>query len=188
MPTWLRKLLEDGTKVTVSNEIGPEGKLVKVESVPNETPHLIPALAGLCEKDYSVKQAFLCGLGVRHVFKLPKEGGFCGYRNIQMMVTYIQDARVDGHEQFPGRVPSIVTLQDMIEQAWDLGFNSTGRTETGGIRGTRKYIGTPEVGQPTFLLRYYILTFDLIGTGSLPQRRHTVISRGLRYRHGSGAN
>ncbi|KAK4984079.1 hypothetical protein LTR50_006821 [Elasticomyces elasticus] len=33
----------------------------------------------------------------------------------------------------------------MIEQAWDLGYNKFGRDQTGGIRGTRKYIGTPEV-------------------------------------------
>ncbi|EEP79190.1 predicted protein [Uncinocarpus reesii 1704] len=32
----------------------------------------------------------------------------------------------------------------MIERAWDLGINSNGRAETGGIRGTRKYIGTSE--------------------------------------------
>ncbi|KAK2765902.1 hypothetical protein FQN54_007417 [Arachnomyces sp. PD_36] len=144
MPTWLRNLLEDGTKVTTSNQIGPDGKLVKVETVANETSHLIPILAGLCEKDSSVEKAFLCSPEVRHIFKLPKEGGFCGYRNIQMMVSYIQDSRADGHQRFPGRVPSIMKLQDMIEEAWDLGFNSTGRVETGGIRGTRKYIGTPE--------------------------------------------
>lgn len=33
----------------------------------------------------------------------------------------------------------------MIEDAWDAGINLEGRIETGGIRGTRKYIGTPEV-------------------------------------------
>ena len=33
----------------------------------------------------------------------------------------------------------------MIERAWDMGFNVNGRIETGGICGTRKYIGTPEV-------------------------------------------
>ena len=31
-----------------------------------------------------------------------------------------------------------------VEKAWDKGINSRGRAETGGIRGTRKYIGTPE--------------------------------------------
>jgi len=62
-----------------------------------------------------------------------------------MMVSYVQDSRADGYEKFPGRLPSILTLQDMIEQAWNLGFNSTARAETGGIKGTRKYIGTSEV-------------------------------------------
>lgn len=32
----------------------------------------------------------------------------------------------------------------MIEDAWDQGFNESGRVQTGGIRGTRKHIGTPE--------------------------------------------
>ena len=32
-----------------------------------------------------------------------------------------------------------------LQNAWDLGINAQGRLETGGIRGTRKYIGTPEV-------------------------------------------
>ncbi|KAF5864975.1 hypothetical protein ETB97_005862 [Aspergillus alliaceus] len=53
-------------------------------------------------------------------------------------------------------------LQDMIENAWDMGFNSIGRIETGGIRGTRKYIGTPEA-QALFLslgIHANILVFD----------------------------
>ena len=32
----------------------------------------------------------------------------------------------------------------MIEDAWTNGINASGKIETGGIRGTRKYIGTPE--------------------------------------------
>ncbi|KAL8976058.1 MAG: hypothetical protein Q9177_006925, partial [Variospora cf. flavescens] len=35
-------------------------------------------------------------------------------------------------------------LQELIESAWDRGINAVGKVETGGIRGTRKYIGTPE--------------------------------------------
>ena len=159
MPSWLRKLLEEGPKVSSSNRIQSDGTLLKVDVVANETPRLIPVLSQLCEQDNSVDRVFFCDPSVRHVFKLPKEGGFCGYRNIQMMVSYIQDSRADGHEQFPGRLPSILTLQDMIEQAWDMGFNSTGRVETGGIIGTRKYIGTSEVslpmdGSPTYTNSY----------------------------------
>jgi hypothetical protein len=76
---------------------------------------------------------------------MPREGGFCGYRNIQMLVSWIAKSQAPGHEHFPRGVPTILELQDLIEHAWDKGFNSTGRTETGGIRGTRKFIGTPEV-------------------------------------------
>ncbi|KAG5287078.1 DUF1671 domain-containing protein [Histoplasma ohiense] len=150
MPSWLRNMLEEGAKVTVSNQIQADGTLRRVEHVANETSNLIPVLARLCELDETVEQVFLCHPTVRHVFKMPKEGGFCGYRNMQMLVSHIQDTRADGHEQFPGRLPTILRLQDLIEQAWDLGFNSNAQIETGGIKGTRKYIGTSEA-QALFL-------------------------------------
>ena len=38
----------------------------------------------------------------------------------------------------------------MIEEAWEKGINSQGKVETGGVRMTRKYIGTPEA-QALFL-------------------------------------
>jgi hypothetical protein len=82
---------------------------------------------------------------VRHVFKLRGEGGFCGYRNIQTLISYIQEARAVGHDRFPGRTPNILALQDMIERAWDRGYNTTARNDVGPIKNTRKYIGTSEV-------------------------------------------
>jgi hypothetical protein len=72
-------------------------------------------------------------------------GGFCGYRNIQMMSSYIIHAKSKGHEHLGDAIPSVFQIQDYIETAWDSGINAQGRLETGGIRGTRKYIGTPEV-------------------------------------------
>jgi hypothetical protein len=72
-------------------------------------------------------------------------GGFCGYRNIQMMSSYIVGARSQGHEELKDRIPSIFEIQEYIENAWDKGINVEGREETGGIKGTRKYIGTPDV-------------------------------------------
>ncbi|OAR00538.1 hypothetical protein LLEC1_00503, partial [Akanthomyces lecanii] len=50
-----------------------------------------------------------------------------------------------GPRAFPDGVPNILQLQDQIEDAWDNGCNSRGRAETGGIIGTRKFIGTQEV-------------------------------------------
>jgi zinc finger-containing ubiquitin peptidase 1 len=145
MPTWLRKMLEKGAEVTITNTIGHDGKIIKVTAVANETPNLIPVLEILSNMDPRVDRAYYCSPATRHVAKMAKEGGFCGYRNIQMVVSYIRDAKAQGHQYFDDRkLPSILRLQDMIEHAWDLGINTLGRIETGGIKLTRKYIGTPE--------------------------------------------
>ena len=146
MPASLRRLLEDGAKVTISNKIGNDGSIVSVRAVANEKPGLVPILARLSEADQSIQRAFYCDPAVHYVSKIPREGGFCGYRNIQMTVSYIREARAKGYKSFDGRTPSIFQIQEQIERAWDMGFNSHGRIETGGIVGTRKYIGTPEVG------------------------------------------
>ena len=144
MPSWLRKLLEDGAKVTLSNQLAVDGTIVRVETIENETPNIVPVLARLSDMDRSVERAIYCWPEVRYVSKLPKEGGFCGYRNIQMLISYIRGAKSEGYRHFRGRIPSILVLQDLIENAWDMGFNASARLETGGIRLTRKYIGTPE--------------------------------------------
>ena len=145
MPNWLRKMLEEGAKVTITNQLSPNGTIIRVEAIANETPDVVPVLARLSALDSSVERAYYCDPAVHYVSKMPKEGGFCGYRNIQMLVSYIRTAVAFGHEHFDGpKIPSILRLQDMIEDAWDMGFNATGKIETGGIRLTRKYIGTPE--------------------------------------------
>lgn len=144
MPNWLRRMLEEGAKVSVTNRIGPDGNLIRVENIANETPNLVPVLARLSQLDRNIERAFYCSPEVRHVCKMPREGGFCGYRNIQMLISYIQRTHPQGAKFFPGRLPTILRLQDLIEDAWDQDINSTARIETGGIRLTRKYIGTPE--------------------------------------------
>ena len=65
-----------------------------------------------------------------------------------MLSSYIVDAKSNGHNNFHNTIPSIFQIQEWIETAWDRGINPQGRLETGGIRGTRKYIGTPEVYFP----------------------------------------
>ncbi|RPB19709.1 DUF1671-domain-containing protein [Terfezia boudieri ATCC MYA-4762] len=145
MPLELYQALLKGPPINKHMKFGPNGTLVEVYTVANETAGLIPVIAKLCEKDDCVSHAWLCDGAVRHVGKqMHKEGGFCGYRNIQMMISYIQGAYAEGFHQFQGMIPSIIRLQDMIERGWDMGINTHGRLETGGIRGTRKYIGTSE--------------------------------------------
>lgn len=150
MPPELYHQLLKGPPIDYHMQFGPNGTLIKVASVSNETPNLVPVLAKLSEKDVNVAQAWLCDDGVRHVGKqLPREGGFCGYRNIQMMISYIQATFPDDIHPFQGMLPSIIKLQYYIEKGWDMGINIHGRIETGGIKGTRKYIGTSEV-EPCF--------------------------------------
>jgi len=146
MPLELYQALLKGPTINKHMKFGPNGTLVEVYTVANETTGLIPVIAKLCEKDDCVSHAWLCDGAVRHVGKqIHKEGGFCGYRNIQMMISYIQGAYAEGLHPFQGMIPSIIRLQDMIERGWDMGINTHGRLETGGIRNTRKYIGTSEV-------------------------------------------
>ena len=61
-----------------------------------------------------------------------------------MLVSYIIASGARGNELFGETFPTIFQIQDLVEHAWDAGYNTQGREETGGIRGTRKYIGTPE--------------------------------------------
>ena len=69
-----------------------------------------------------------------------------------MLTSYIIGVESQGYQSFGNKIPTIFDIQEYIETAWDLGINSQGRVETGGIRGTRKYIGTPDVSAITVLL------------------------------------
>jgi hypothetical protein len=124
MPKWLISLLRERRHVSSAG--------------------IIPVIDRLLQLNHTTQYAYLCHPCVLHISKLRREGGFCGYRNIQMQASYLLGTRAPGAVHFRGRVPSIFRIQDMIEDAWDMGFNAQGRIETGGIRGTRKYIGTPE--------------------------------------------
>jgi len=146
MPKWLYKQLEQGPKIDLEQRIGPDGRLYRYECLRNETAGIVPTLGQLIEVDDGIREAWLCHPGVHHVAKeVSREGGFCGYRNIQMLMTYINEAKATGHEKLGPRTPTILRLQDWIEEAWDKGIYEIGRAQTGGVKGTRKYIGTPEV-------------------------------------------
>ncbi|PNP48404.1 hypothetical protein TGAMA5MH_00688 [Trichoderma gamsii] len=124
MPVWLIKLLEKKGAVRASG--------------------VIPALKHLLELSAPTEYAYLCHPDALHVAKVRREGGFCGYRNIQVLAAHIIGTQTEGWKQFGDDIPSIFEIQNLIETAWDRGYNVRGRIETGGIKGTRKYIGTPE--------------------------------------------
>lgn len=79
MPLRIRKILEKGPVITKINKIDRNGSLLRVRTVGNETRGVIPVLGQLCSQDPTVSRAYLCHPDVTSVFKLPKEGGFCGF-------------------------------------------------------------------------------------------------------------
>ncbi|KAM3071981.1 hypothetical protein ACMFMG_008448 [Clarireedia jacksonii] len=144
MPPWLVRLLQADGEIKTINRLDSDGKYRKMRYCINQAPDIIPIITQLLDQDPMVHYAYLCDPAVLHVSKLSREGGFCGYRNIQMMCSYIIKTRFPGHQVFKNKIPTIFDIQEYIEKAWDLGINAQGRIETGGIRGTRKYIGTPD--------------------------------------------
>lgn len=71
--------------------------------------------------------------------------GFCGYHSISMILSYLRGcSTAPKHHVYSVRIPNILELQDLIEEGWKRGINDRASIETGGLRGTRKYIGTSE--------------------------------------------
>lgn len=141
MPSEVRHRLLNDALPRFTNKLGRDGKLVREAVVDNETLGLIPVLADICSGDPTTQTTYFCHPGVKHIHKLNCDGNFCGFWNIQVLISFLQ---ANGVLRDLRRMPDILQIQDAIEQAWDNGICSYGRTETGGIRGTRKWIGTSE--------------------------------------------
>lgn len=160
MPREVRRALENASKPSYECRIGPSGKVIREAIVYNEKPRPIPILADLSAHDPNVTIAYFSHKSVKHVHKVKCDGNFCGYWNIQMLLSY-RLARIEdpAHGYLP--LPNVLEIQDTIEAAWDAGTCAFGRTETGGIRNTRKWIGTHEaaayflhLGQPVTALSF----------------------------------
>ena len=160
MPREVRRCLENASKPSYECRIGPSGKVVREAIVYREKPRPIHILADLSAHDPNVTIAYFCHKSVKHIHKLKCDGNFCGYWNIQMLLSY-RLARIEdpAHGYLP--LPNVLEIQDTIEAAWDAGTCACGRTETGGIHTTRKWIGTHEaaayflhLGQPVTALSF----------------------------------
>jgi len=146
MPNGLWNLLSQGPRLTPLYYNMPDG-LYLYHMAENETLGIVPFLTRMSELDPSVQYGFYGHPATKHIGRLPGEDGFCGYRNILMLMSYIQGARAPGWRVLPpaGHTSGIPELQDMIEDAWDLGIGDVSRAQIGRLKGTRKWIGTTEV-------------------------------------------
>ncbi|TKA29014.1 hypothetical protein B0A50_03426 [Salinomyces thailandicus] len=141
MPVSVRRHLQHDAIPRPINKLSHTGRLVKEQIVENETANLIPLLADLCASDSSTEATYFCSASVRHIRKLYCDGNFCGYWSMQMLLTYLQ---ANGSLPDMQALPNVLEMQDTIERAWSNGICSYGKVETGGIKGTRKWIGTAE--------------------------------------------
>lgn len=109
----------------------------------DEVTGLVAEIATQLKFDDDVVKAYMAHEDISFFGKVKGEGAnFCGYHNIQMLLSYLR--AIDTTGRFNGDLPDVLHLQDIIEQAWDAGINAAGRDQTGGIKGTRKHIGTME--------------------------------------------
>jgi zinc finger-containing ubiquitin peptidase 1 len=121
-------------------------RLLEYEDEQNTLRGVIPKLAALLQKSDELEAAYLCTPTAVQIHKLKDEGNhFCGYRNMQMLCLALGPAlQSKGGDIDMSKKLAISQLQDLIETAWDAGFNPHGRRQTGGIKGTRKHVGTSE--------------------------------------------
>ncbi|KAF9286768.1 hypothetical protein BGZ68_002570 [Mortierella alpina] len=92
----------------------------------------------------------------------------CGYRNLQMMLSYVVNQGVT-HQDHPSpasgdttTIPTISELQRQLEYAWQCGFDPPGAEQLRHkVEGTKKWIGTTEAWSVlcSFGIRCSILDF-----------------------------
>lgn len=121
---------------------------------------------------------------VNHFQSLESEdlGWGCGWRNIQMLSSYLLKERDEAKNILfggVGFVPDIPSLQRWLEIAWEMGFDATGsETFNKKIYGKKKWIGTTECAA---LLRSFGLRARIVDFGSKSVeeavRDHTNVKR-----------
>ncbi len=125
MPEEVRRRLIFEAEPRYTDRIGRDGKTYQHASIDNETGGIINVLADLCGLDRSTAATYFCDSSVRHVVKIRCDGNFCGFWNIQMLLSWINARKPDESGRLK-RLPNVLEIQDTIERAWDSGACSYG--------------------------------------------------------------
>ncbi|KAI8336893.1 peptidase family C78-domain-containing protein [Blakeslea trispora] len=124
------------------NEFWSKLPILKQDS---RTSGIIPQLEPNFKKGETVS-AYLCSPSTDHLSTGFMDLGWgCGYRNCQMLMSYLVQQQQDG-EPILKHVLDIHGIQLLIEQAWKEGFDTLGAAQLDHrVFKTRKWIGTTEV-------------------------------------------
>ncbi|KAJ8656605.1 hypothetical protein O0I10_007682 [Lichtheimia ornata] len=112
---------------------------------PGVIPRLEPQFTSLNRKGNTMA-AYLCSPYTDHIATGFVDLGWgCGYRNCQMLMTFLQRQQEHG-DSLVREVADISGLQLLLERAWSEGFDKQGAKQLNHrVYKTRKWIGTTEV-------------------------------------------
>ncbi|KAF0895378.1 hypothetical protein E2562_012408 [Oryza meyeriana var. granulata] len=125
---------------------------------------------------------------VDHYQSLSSEdkGWGCGWRNIQMLSSYLLKQRPEAREALfggAGFVPDIPSLQRWLEIAWDNNFDTLGSSHFHNkVYGAKKWIGTTECAAllRSFGLRARVVDFDSTESSDLPSKNGKHVPKQVR--------
>ncbi|KAL1926628.1 hypothetical protein VTP01DRAFT_5523 [Rhizomucor pusillus] len=119
--------------------------LKETSRTPGVIPRLEPQFTNLNKKGNTLA-AYLCSPYTDHIATGFMDLGWgCGYRNCQMLMTFLQRQREAG-DYLLRQVADISGLQMLLERAWQEGFDPQGAAQLNHrVYKTRKWIGTTEV-------------------------------------------
>ncbi|KAL8573581.1 hypothetical protein ACOMHN_047851 [Nucella lapillus] len=130
----------------------------------------------------TVMQARLCSSAHHYSGSFGDKGWGCGYRNLQMLLSSLTADPTYLRVLFDGqaRVPSILKLQQLIEAAWQKGFDPQGCQQLGGaLVNTRKWIGATEIVAMLSSLRIKCHLLDFVKPSG-PNNSHPVMIQWVR--------
>ncbi|XP_049876021.1 zinc finger-containing ubiquitin peptidase 1-like [Pectinophora gossypiella] len=119
----------------------------------SRTCGILERISQLNAQNPSIVKTYLCSAVDHYASTYGDRGWGCGYRNMQMVVSSLM--KHPPYMNLLGSVveksgdccaPSIPRLQLLVEQAWQLGFDTQGSEQLGcKLHNTRKWIGACEV-------------------------------------------
>ncbi|XP_052809792.1 zinc finger-containing ubiquitin peptidase 1-like [Mya arenaria] len=97
---------------------------------------------------HGVSKAYLCTSVDHYAGSFGDKGYGCGYRNFQMLLSSLITDSTYCRVLFNDRplMPSITKIQQLIEAAWEKGYDKQGREQLAGrVLNTEKWIGATEI-------------------------------------------
>lgn len=129
-----------------------ESQVTGVDDGVSCTKGVISSLRKFYQQQTKAKDVWLCSDLDHYSGSFGDTGWGCGYRNLQMMLSAL--AKEPKYQSFlygdykvkNGRVASIKKLQQLIEHAWQSGFDKQGAEQLGWkLVDTKKWIGATEI-------------------------------------------